>query len=296
MKKSGINFYRKRNLMFALFTIPLTILYIVFFIAPILGGVFYSFTDYNGISPKINFVGLKNYLGIFKTDRFLNAILFNLNYSFWLVVLTVVLSLGLAMLLNKEMRGRTWYRATYFFPAVLPLLTMGLVFNGIITKGIPQLGEMLGITSWEISLISRPDTAVYAILFVNLWKGLAIPTVLFMAGLQTVPTELYESASLDGATPFQRFKEITVPFLIPTFTMVFVLTLKQGLMVYDLIMGMTNGGPAGSTESMALLIYNHGFVERRLSAAMAEAIILAIIVCTISFIQIAWSNKKRVYD
>lgn len=295
MKKKKLNFYRQRDIMFFLFAVPLAVLYIVFFIAPIVGGVFYSFTDYNGISPNIHFVGLKNYLGIFKTSRFLNAMIFNFRYSFWLVLLTIVMSLMLAMVLNKAIKGKTFFRSTYFFPAVLPMLTMGLVFNGIITKGIPQLGAAMGTTAWEISLISRPDTAMYAILFVNLWKGLAIPTVLFMAGLQTVPTELYESADLDGTSPFQKFRFITVPFLIPTFTMVFVLTLKQGLMVYDLIMGMTEGGPAGATESMAMLIYNHGFVERRLSAAMAESIILALIVCSISIVQIAWSNKKRVY-
>ena len=283
-------------MIFFLFALPLTILYAMFFIAPIVCGVYYSFTDYNGISPEAHWQGLANYQAIFKTDRFAKAIVFNLKYSFWLVVLTILLSLMLAMMLNKKLRARGFFRSMYFFPAVLPLLTMGLVFNGIFTKGIPQLGQMLGIESWQISLISRPDTAMYAILFVNLWKGLAIPTVLFMAGLQTVPEELYESASLDGATAWQRFRNITLPFLIPTCTMVFVLTLKQGLMVYDLIMGMTEGGPAGATESMALLIYNHGFVERRLSAAMAEALVLAIIVCSISFIQIAWSNRKRVYD
>ena len=146
-----------------------------------------------------------------------------------------------------------------------------------------------------MELLSRPKTAILAILFVAVWQGLAIPTVLFMAGLQTVPEELLESASLDGATAWQKFRYITIPFLVPTITMVFVLTLKQGLMVFDLIMSMTQGGPAGATESMAMLIYNHGFVERRLSVAMAEALILATIVCVVSFVQIVWSNRKRIY-
>lgn len=295
-KKNRWNFYRTKNLMFFVFAIPLTILYVTFFIGPIISGIYYSFTDYNGISRNVQWVGWKNYLDVFKTDRFLKAAIFNLRYSFWLVLLTIVISLMLAIILNKSLKGKSFFRSMYFFPAVLPLLTMGLVFNGIYTKGIPQIGEFLGLASWQISLVSRRDTAIYAILFVNLWKGLAIPTVLFMAGLQTVPGELYESASIEGATTWQKFRHITVPFLIPTFTMVFVLTLKQGLMVYDLIMGITGGGPAGATESMALLIYNHGFVERRLSAAMAESLLLAVLVCAISFVQIAWSNKKRVYD
>lgn len=293
--RKRMSFYKKQSIIFTLFAVPQTILYVMFFIAPIVGGIFYSLTDYNGINKKLNFVGLTNYRAVFSNSRFTKAVFFNLKYSILLVICIMTLSLILALLLNSKIKGKTFFRSMYFFPAVLPLLTMGLVFNSIITKGIPQLGEMMGIESWQISLLSRPETAMYAVLFVAVWQGLAIPTVLIMAGLQTVPEELLESAGLDGATVWQKFKFITIPFLIPTLSMVFVLTLKQGLMVYDLIMAMTQGGPAGATESMAMLIYNHGFVERRLSVAMAEALILAVIVCIVSFIQITWSNKKRVY-
>lgn len=293
--KKRMTFYKKQSIIFSLFAVPQAILYLLFFIAPIIGGIFYSFTDYNGISPNLNFVGLKNYQVVFSNSRFSKTVIFNLKYSALLVLFIVSLSLILALILNSNLKGKSFFRSAFFFPAVLPLLTMGLVFNSIITKGIPQLGASLGIKSWEISLLSRPNTAMFAVLFVAVWQGLAIPTVLFLAGLQTVPKELEESAALDGATSRQRFRYITLPFLVPTLTMVFVLTLKQGLMVFDLIMSMTQGGPAGATESMAMLIYNHGFVERRLSVAMAEALILAVIVCIVSFIQIIWSNKKRIY-
>lgn len=293
--KKRMTFYRKQSIVFSLFAVPQTILYALFFIAPIIGGIFYSFTDYNGISPDLHFVGIKNYQAVFSNSRFLKTVMFNLKYSALLVLFIVSLSLVLALILNSSLKGKSFFRSVFFFPAVLPLLTMGLVFNSIITKGIPQLGAAFGIKSWEISLLSRPGTAMFAVLFVAVWQGLAIPTVLFLAGLQTVPKELEESASLDGASSRQRFRYITLPFLVPTMTMVFVLTLKQGLMVFDLIMSMTQGGPAGATESMAMLIYNHGFVERRLNVAMAEALILAVIVCIVSFIQIVWSNKKRIY-
>lgn len=290
-----MSFYRRQSIIFSLFAVPQTIVYILFFIAPIVGGIFYSFTDYNGISKELGFVGFANYRTVFSNSRFMKAVFFNMKYSALLVAVILSLSLVLALILNSKIKGKTFFRSMFFFPAVLPLLTMGLVFNSIITKGIPQLGASLGLSSWEISLLSRPNTAMYAILFVAVWQGLAIPTVLFLAGLQTVPEELMESAALDGATRVQLFRFITLPFLIPTLTMVFVLTLKQGLMVFDLIMSMTQGGPAGATESMAMLIYNHGFVERRLSVAMAEALVLAVIVCIVSFIQIVWSNKKRIY-
>lgn len=256
----------------------------------------YSFTDYNGISDEINFVGLKNYSSIFTNDRFFKAMMFNIKYSIILIIAIMLLSLVLSLILSKNGKGKSFFKSMYFFPAVLPGLTMALVFNGLFTQAIPQLGALLGRESWEISLLSKGSYAMYAILFVHIWKGTAIPTVLLMAGLQTVPDELYESAAIDGANKWERFTKITVPFLIPTFTIIFVLVLKEGLMVYDLIMGMTGGGPSGATESMALLIYKHGFEERQLSAAMAESMVLALIVSVVSVIQISWSNRQKIYD
>lgn len=292
-KRSTFN--RKRTAAFTCFALPQTIIYIVFFIAPILLGVFYSFTDYNGIKKDITFVGFANYKSMFTTGHFGQAMIFNLKYCLLTVTLSIIIGLSLALLLTGKIKGKGVFRSLYFLPAVLPGLTMGLVFNIIFGKGLPQLGANLGIEALCTSMLSRPNTALYALVAVSLWGGVAIPTVLFMAGLQTVPQELIESTQLDGATPWQRFRYLTLPFLRPTLSMVFVLKLKGGLMIFDTIMALTGGGPAGTTESMASLIYQHGFVERKMSQGMAEALVLALIVCSISFIQIAWSNRKRIY-
>ena len=287
--------YRKRATAYTLFALPQTLIYIVFFIAPILLGIFYSFTDYNGIKKEIQFVGFSNYKSMFTTGHFGRAMIFNLKYCLLTVTLSIVIGLALALLLTSKIKGRGIFRSLYFLPAVLPGLTMGLIFNIIFGKGLPQLGAALGIEALSKSLLSSPTTALYALVAVSLWGGVAIPTVLFMAGLQTIPQELIESTELDGATPWQRFRYLKMPFLRPTLSMVFVLKLKGGLMVFDTIMALTGGGPAGTTESMASLIYQHGFVERKMSQGMAEALVLALIVCTISIVQIAWSNRKQVY-
>jgi raffinose/stachyose/melibiose transport system permease protein len=145
------------------------------------------------------------------------------------------------------------------------------------------------------SLLSSSKTAIYAILITNVRQGIAIPTVLLMAGLQNVPDELVESASIDGARKWDIFRYITVPFLLPILTVVIVLVVKDGLTIYDYIVALTNGGPGGTTESSALLIYNHGFKEVNFSLGIAEAVIVTVIICSISFIQITLSNKKSVY-
>lgn len=284
-----------RDITLFLFVIPAVALYLVFFIYPILNGLYYSMTDWNGITKEFDFIGLTNYINIIKDARFRGALFFTLTYALKLLVLVVIVSLVLALLLNSKIRCKSAFRAIYFFPAVISMLTAGLIFNEFFYRVLPGVGELLNIEVLKTSILSNANLAQYGILFVHVWQSVAIPTVLIMAGLQSIPTELLESASLDGATRWQQFKHISFPFILPILTVVIVLVFKDGLMLFDYVVGLTQGGPAGCTESVALLIYNHGFKEMKFSYGIAESIILCILVCTVSFIQIAINNKKKVY-
>jgi raffinose/stachyose/melibiose transport system permease protein len=226
----------------------------------------------------------------------LGSLSFTLRYALCLIVVLTIISLCLALLLNRKFFLRKYVRAIYFLPAVLSSLTVGIVFDELYARALPVLGELLDIAALAMNVLSRKNTAFWGLLFVHIWQGLAIPTVLFLAGLQVIPDDLVEAAMIDGAGKIQRFKAITIPFLMPIISIILVLSLKSGLMVFEYIMAMTNGGPGGSTESLAFLIYNHGFVERKFSTAIAESIMMAVLICGISFIQISWSNKKRVYQ
>ena len=181
----------------------------------------------------------------------------------------------------------------YFIPAVLSMLTVGLIFNQIFYYILPPIGKALGNPTLSKSLLSSPRMAIWAILFVNLWQGLPIPTLLILAGLQSIPMDLLEAASLDGARDFQKFRFITVPFILPVLSVVLVLTLNGGLMVFDYIQSMTGGGPGGATRSIALLIYEHGFTQNKYAYSIAEAIIAGIIIAAISAVQITFTNKKK---
>ncbi|PNV61946.1 sugar ABC transporter permease [Clostridium sp. chh4-2] len=285
---------KEKSITFACFTIPGLILYSVFFILPIGMGIYYSMTNWNGISPHFDFIGLKNYAKLFADKRFFKSLTFNLQYSILLIIGIVGLSLILALLLNSKIKGITTFRAFYFLPAVLSAMTVGLIFNQIFYRMLPVIGKSLHIEVLSTNILANPNLAIYGILFVNIWQGSAIPTVLFLAGLQTIPIDLYEAAALDGANSWHRFKKITVPFLVPVLSVVLVMVLKSGIMVFDYIKSLTEGGPAGKTESIAMLIYNQGFVENRYSYSIAEAIITGLIICAISVAQIAISNKKKV--
>ncbi|MEG0542266.1 MAG: sugar ABC transporter permease, partial [Angelakisella sp.] len=199
-----------KRITFALFTLPGFLLYSTFFIFPIIMGIYYSLTNWNGISKKFKFIGLKNYKDIFHDKRFLDALIFNAKYCIMLTVCIVVLGMMLALLLNSKIKGITFFRSMYFLPAVLSMITVGLIFNQIFYRAIPSIGQAFGIDWLSTNILSNSSTAVYGILFVNVWQGVAMPTLLFLAGLQTIPTDLYEAAAIDGATAWQRFKSITI--------------------------------------------------------------------------------------
>ena len=293
-KKRHNGLRREQTLTYAAFILPGFAIYCVFLIFPILPGIYYSLMDWNGISPHYDFVGLKNYQSLLTDKKFRAALVFNLRYTVMLVIGIVVISVILALLLNRQFKGRGFFRTLYFLPAVLSMLTVSLVFKQIFFYVLPAMGKALGIAALSTNILASKQLAIYGLLFVHLWQGVALPTLLFLAGLQTIPSELYEAAAIDGANAWQQFKSITVAYLIPTLSVVLVLVVKQGLMVFDYVKSMTGGGPGTVTQSIALLIYTNGFERNKYSYSIAQAIATGLLIAAISFVQIQLSNRKKV--
>ncbi len=286
----------EKSLSMFLFTVPATVLYCIFFIYPIAIGIMYSFTDWNGLSKDYKFIGFSNYITAFTNSRFQNAVKFNIKFTVMAVILIVGLSLILALIFNNsKLRCMSAFRGIFFFPAVLGMLVVGLIFNEIFYRAVPVIGKALNISALSSNILASKSTAIYGVLIVHVWLAVAMATVMLLAGLQSAPEDLYEAAVLDGANRWQKFKYITMPFLLPVLSVVVILQVKSGLTVYDIIVALTNGGPGGATESLAFLIYSHGFKEVKFSYAIAEAMVLTIVICAISFIQTSISNKKKVY-
>ena len=293
-KKRHNGLRREQTLTYAAFILPGFAIYCVFLIFPILLGIYYSLMDWNGISPHYDFVGLKNYQSLLTDKKFRAALVFNLRYTVMLVIGIVVISVILALLLNRQFKGRGFFRTLYFLPAVLSMLTVSLVFKQIFFYVLPAMGKALGIAALSTNILASKQLAIYGLLFVHLWQGVALPTLLFLAGLQTIPSELYEAAAIDGANAWQQFKSITVAYLIPTLSVVLVLVVKQGLMVFDYVKSMTGGGPGTVTQSIALLIYTNGFERNKYSYSIAQAIATGLLIAAISFVQIQLSGRKKV--
>ncbi len=294
MKKIHKN--QERNLTHALFVLPSVSLYTIFSIFPIFLGIYYSFTDWDGIKKNYSFIGFRNYIRMFSDKRFWHSVSFNLRYTIFLVLGVTLLSIGIGLLLNQKVRGKMFFRAAYFFPAVISALTGGLIFNQIYGKGIPFIGELLGIGLLQKNILTSKVGAQFGILFVNLWQGVAIPTVLVLSALQTIPQELIESASLDGADSRQLFRYLIFPFLLPTISIIIILNLKSGLMLYDYVMALTTGGPARATESLTMLIYAQAFDEMKFGYAIAESIVVSVVIIAVSVLQIHSTNRKKVYE
>ncbi|MCK1213552.1 carbohydrate ABC transporter permease [Streptococcus uberis] len=277
-----------------LFIIIPVILQVIFFYYPLFNGIFYSLTDWSGLTGSYNIIGLKNYVHIFSNPDFYQSMTFTILFTIGLVVGEIVIGLFMATLLNRKIKAVGFFRTWYFFPAVLSTVTLGLIFSQIFNYGIPQLGELLHLKWLSSNPLVSEKSVIPSVIFVALWQGLAMPIIIFLAGLQSIPSDIIEAAEIDGANKSQKFFHVELPFLLPSISMVFILAMKSGLTAFDLIFALTSGGPDGKTESLGLLVYNYAFSNNQFSYANALAVILFIFIVIISVIQMTISKRFEV--
>ncbi|MBA9088123.1 raffinose/stachyose/melibiose transport system permease protein [Fontibacillus solani] len=277
-----------------LFTLPALLLYAVFFLYPMINGFLYSLSDWDGLSKTRQYIGFDNYGRLMQDDRIRNSLGFTFKYAICLIILTVLLAVLIAVLLNRVRKFQSFFRTSYFFPAVLSMITVGLIWNQLFAQALPVFGKAIGSDLLSKNLLSDPNWAFYGIVLVSLWQGLAIPILLFLAALQSVPKDLIEAASLDGANAWQRFRSVVIPFLIPTLNIVVILSAKSGLTAFDYIIAMTGGGPGRKTESVGLLVYNFAFQEFKFSYASALAMVIFVIIGIVSIVQIRSMSRFEV--
>ena len=277
---------------YLLITIPILALFVCFNTIPLICGIVYSFTNFKGFGTY-DWVGFRNYMDLFTDSRIGGSYLFTFKLAIVATILTNVISLILALGLNSKIRAKSFFRAAYFLPNVLGALVVGYIFQYLFTYILPALGEMVGSPTLSQSLLSNENLAWFAIVIVCCWQNIAMNTIIYISGLQTVPEDVYEAGSLDGATGWKKFRHLTFPLIIPFFTINMVLCVKNFLMVFDQIMAMTQGGPAQSTESISFLIYNNGMKGGAFGYQSANAVIFFIVIVAISAAQMSISSRKE---
>ena len=281
---------RKRT--FILITIPILALFICFNTIPLIRGVIYSFTNFRGFG-KYNWVGFRNYIDLFSDARVGKSYLFTIKLAVVTTVVVNVLSLILALGLNSKIRAKGFFRGAYFLPNILGSLVVGYIFNYFFTYILPAVADMAGISSLKGSILSNPNRAWIGVMIVCAWQAIAMNTIIYISGLQTVPEDVYEAGGLDGATGWKQFKHLTFPLIIPFFSINMVLCVKNFLMVFDQIMALTKGGPAQSTESISYLIYNNGMAGGQFGFQSANAVVFFIVIVAISVAQMKFSGSKE---
>ncbi len=279
-----------RNQTFLLITIPILALFFCFNTLPLIKGVIYSFTNFRGYG-NYDFVGIRNYIDLFQDARVGKSYLFTFKLAVASTIIVNVLSLILALGLNSKIKFKSALRGMYFIPNILGALVVGYIFNYFFTYILPAFSSMLGGEGG--SLLASEKWAWIAVMIVCAWQSIAMNTIIYISGLQTVPLDVYEAGSIDGAYGFTKFWKLTFPLILPFFSINMVLCLKNFLMVFDQIMALTKGGPAQSTESISYLIYNNGMSGGQFGFQSANAVIFFIVIVALSVFQMTVLGKKE---
>ena len=283
---------RERKRTFMLITIPILALFICFNTLPLIKGFIYSFTNFKGYG-SYDWVGVRNYVDLFTDGRVGRAYLFTFKYAIVGTILTNVISLVIALGLDSKIKGKSVLRGIYFIPNVLGGLVIGYIFSFFFTYILPVIGQSLGIEALSSSMLSSTSRAWIAIVIVGCWQAIAMNTIIYISGLQTVPEDIYEAGAIDGVTGWRKFKDLTFPLIIPFFGINMVLSMKNFLMVFDQVMALTKGGPAQSTESISYLIYNNGMSGGQFGFQSANAFLFFVTIVVISVVQMTITNKKE---
>ena len=279
-----------RERTFLLMTIPILILFFLFNTLPLIKGAIYSFTNFKGYG-SYNWVGFRNYIDLFQDGRVGRSYWFTFKLALVSTIAVNVISLILALGLNSKIKFKSALRGLYFIPNILGALVVGYIFNYFFTYILPAVIQMMG--GEGTSMLASTKWAWVAIMIVCAWQSIAMNTIIYISGLQTVPEDVYEAGSIDGATGWSQFKHLTFPLILPFFSINMVLCMKNFLMVFDQIMALTKGGPAQSTESISYLIYNNGMSGGQSGFQSANAVVFFIMIVVISVAQMTFTSKRE---
>lgn len=269
------------------------ILFLIFSTYPVVEGVFFSFTDWDGLNPKFNFIGLQNYKTFFHDFVVLKPLYNTFIYAFWVTVIQNICALALALALNQKFKTKNLLRTFIFVPVVLSSLIVGYIWSYLFTEPIAMLGDMLGIEVMKYNLLGNKATSLAAGIFVSVWKGVGYTMVIYLAGLQNIDKEIKEAALVDGAKGFQHFRYITFPLIAPSFTINIVLVMEGAFKQFDLIFALTGGGPGNSSELLSLTIYRESFEFYRAGYGTTMGVILALIIIVLSLFELVVLRKRE---
>ncbi|MCX4316679.1 MAG: sugar ABC transporter permease [Lachnospiraceae bacterium] len=268
---------------------PSYLIYLLFVLVPVLWTIVMSFTDYN--LREWHFTGISNYIQMFQDKVFLRSIWNTVRYSLMTIPVVMVLALCLAMLLNQRLKAKGFFRTLFYLPNIFSMVAVSMAWLYLYDTNSGILNRMLnGLGLESVGWVSNTAMSMISVAIMSIWNQVGYNMILFLSGLQGIPEHLYEAASIDGATRWQKFRHITLPQLAPTTFFVFVMACIHSFQVFGQVLIVTNGGPVNSTTTIAHQIYKNGFEYFHMGYASAQAVVLLLIILAITIVN--WKYGK----
>ncbi len=292
---------KKNRFINVLFLAPTLFAFIMVMIIPFFFGLYYSMTDWNGISNNINFVGFKNFMFLFTDPNFLYSFLITILFTFINVVFVNVVSFVLSLIVTSKIPRRNFYRAGFFVPYLIGGIVLGYIWQFIFNNILVGFGNSFSIEWLQVSFLSQANTVIWSMAVVNTWQYSGYIMLIYVAAIQGIPASLMEAANVDGAKYFTRVFRILIPMMANAFTISLFLTLTTSFKQFDMNLTLTNGGPATrfmgapvkASELLAMNIFNTA-AANRMAEAQAKAVILFVVLLIVSLIQVTVNKRKEV--
>jgi raffinose/stachyose/melibiose transport system permease protein len=279
-----------------LFALPALLVYIVFLVYPAFSSLFFSLTDWDGLSPDYNIVGLDNYAAMVHDDVVIQAAINNVIWTVVTIAVPVVLGLTLAIMLNGKVRGKPVLRMVFYTPGVLPLVAVASIWGWLYNPDYGAVNAALraiGLDSLAQPWLGQNSTALAAVMVPAIWLRTGFPMLLYLAALQGIPQDQYEAATMDGATRSQQFWHITMPNLKPAHYIVVALSLIDSFKVFDLIYATTYGGPGTATQVMGTWMYFNVFQYYQAGYGTAIAVVITLVAIAVGIPYVRSQTKER---
>ncbi|WP_425542251.1 carbohydrate ABC transporter permease [Virgibacillus siamensis] len=277
-----------------LFLIPGCTILGAFIFYPMLQAIWLSFTKYNMVTDA-EFIGFSNYEKLFNDDLFWQTLINTFTYVIGVVPALVILPIFLAVLVNQKLKGIGFFRSAYYIPVVTSLVVAGIAWDWVYKENglLNYVLDLLHIINEPVHWLTSTQTAIFAVMVVTVWKGLGYYMIIYLAGLQSIPEDLYEAAEIDGANWWKKITRVTIPMLMPFVLIVTIMSSIAAMKVFEEIYIMTGGGPLHSSETLVLYIYNEAFDRLNMGYASAAGVILFLLTLIFSIINIKFMGKDN---
>ena len=292
-QKGGSGIENRMVRQYLVLVLPGMIIFTVGLIIPLFLSFRYSLTDWDGMTAKKTFVGLQNYIKLFKDKEFLESWWFTIKFTIGNTIIQNVLALLFAVALDSGIRFQKLYRTAFFVPCLISAIVVGFVWLKMFSNVLPAINDLLG-TGFNFLLFGKAETVLGGLLIANNWQWVGYWMLIYLAGLQSVPAELYEAAKVDGANAIHRFFNVTIPMLAPAITICVVGITTGSLKVYDLLVASTKGGPGRASTSVIYKTYTTAINGRQYGYGSAMTVTLVIALLLVALIQVKGLRKKEV--